>query len=78
MSTRNTYHVLLDHSSGKWRIVLAKSRNAPAALVVKEEAIQKARELAETNMPSLVIVHNTDGTVQTKYIYEDDPFSYDG
>lgn len=78
MSNRSVYHVLPDNASGKWRVAQEKAQRASEVLDMKEDAIRRAKDIAQRNMPSQVIVHKMDGTIQREYTYGNDPVRYEG
>jgi len=78
MSNRTIYHVVYDSSDEKWKVKLQGATRASAAFDTKQEAIDRARELAKNNEPSQVIVHKKDGTFETEWTYGDDPERHPG
>jgi len=40
---------------------------------LKSDAIDSGRKFAKANMPSQLVVHRADGTIETEYTYGDDP-----
>lgn len=69
MATRRIYHVR--YGDDGW-IVEAEGAQQPSAVESrKTDAVQRAREIAENQQPSRLIVHKQDGTVQTESSYGD-------
>lgn len=79
MAARKVYHIVPNPGQEKdWKI---KEENIDEPLGLfsnKEEAIEKAKEIAKANEPSQIIVHREDGQIQTEYTYGDDPRKYKG
>ena len=79
MAQRKVYHIVPNPGQEKdWKI---KEENIDEPLGLfsnKEEAIEKAKEIAKANEPSQIIVHREDGQIQTEYTYGDDPRKYKG
>lgn len=40
----------------------------------KDPAIQSGRGYAQANMPSQLVIHKADGTIETEYTYGNDPY----
>ena len=79
MAQRKVYHIVPNPGQEKdWKI---KEENVDEPLGLfsdKEEAIEKAKEMAKANEPSQIIIHREDGQIQTEYTYGDDPKKYKG
>jgi len=79
MAARKVYHIVPNPGQEKdWKI---KEENVDEPLGLfdnKEEAIEKAKEIAKANEPSQIIVHREDGQIQTEYTYGDDPREHKG
>jgi len=79
MAARKVYHIVPNPGQEKdWKI---KEENVDEPLGLfsnKEEAIEKAKEMAKANEPSQIIIHREDGQIQTEYTYGDDPRKYKG
>lgn len=76
MSERIIYHVLPAEEG--WE---GKREDAIRASVTgkeKEEVVEKTIEYARNRMPSQVIVHKADGTIQMEHTYGDDPYPPQG
>lgn len=71
MSTRHRHHVVT-HPDG-WAVRREGSDKASAVLPTKDEAVGRAREIAERERGSIVI-HGQDGRIQEERTYGDDPF----
>ena len=69
---RRTYWV--SPRNGSWAVQLEGGSGAIKICDLKDDAIQRARELAHNNQPSQVIVQGRDGKIQTEWTYGDDPF----
>jgi len=69
--TRKTYFVGV--SEGGWNVT-KDGGLILGTYLNKEGAIQAARIVAKSNQPSQVKVQLKDGTFQTEWTYDDDPF----
>lgn len=72
-TARSVFHVTTDE--GKW-VVRRERDHAGAfdAFETKDEAVERARSIAHEHMPSQVVVHHTDGTIETEFTYGNDPY----
>ena len=68
-----TVYDVSPHESG-WQIKKRGNTQATGVHSIKEEAIQKARELALANQPSQVVVRRKDGTIEFEWTYGNDPY----
>lgn len=76
--SRKKYHVTYDQESGQWK---GKAQGGERASVVgdtKAEVQQKTIDLAKGQGNSQVIIHKTDGKIQSERTYGDDPFPPEG
>jgi len=64
------YHVT-PHDDG-WAVMREGNKNATSVHETKKEALSAARDVAKEHMPSQLIVHKQDRSVQDTYAYEDD------
>lgn len=62
------YH-LLPRGEG-WTVRLEGNDEKLSVHATKEEALDAARGVAHAHMPSRLVVHRADGTIQTSYTYE--------
>ena len=74
MSDRKVYHVLPGGANERWQVKGEGKRRATSLHTSKDEAVDRARELARSRPLAQVIVHKHDGTIQTEYTYGDDPY----
>lgn len=67
---RKVFHVVPNGSmwSVKYNGAIQSSHYTKAA------AIESGRRLAIANQPSQLVVHKSDGTIETEYTYGDDPY----
>ena len=65
---RKIYHVGA-HDEG-WKVEAEGATRATSVHPTKEEAVNAARELAQNQRPSQVIIHKKDGAFQTEYTYD--------
>ncbi len=70
MTSRTQYHVV--PAGNGWKVEHGSSSDSKHA--TKDEAIAAGRQVAKGNQPSQLVVHNTDGKIETEYTYQDDPF----
>lgn len=66
---RKVYH--LTPAEEGWAIKLEGVETPVSTHATKDEALAKARSLAQKAEPSQLVVHRVDGTIQTAYTYED-------
>ena len=66
---RKTFHVAYDEALGQWKVGYQGIEMAFSAHGTKEEAVQTARELAQNQQPSRLIVHRLDGSIQAEHTY---------
>lgn len=71
---RKVYRVV--PASGDWQVkhqgaVLSTHRT-------KDVAVEAGRRVAKANQPSQLVVHKSDGTIETEYTYGDDPYPPSG
>jgi len=78
MSKRVVYHVVPDKDEGVWKVRREGADRASSTHNVKDEALDKARELAQNNPLSQVKIHKRDGTIQEERTYGQDPEKYPG
>jgi poly(hydroxyalkanoate) granule-associated protein len=65
---RKVYHVVTADEG--WKVELEGSTKPLATYPTKDEALDGARDVAQANEPSQVVVHRMDGTIQTNYTYD--------
>lgn len=46
--------------------------------ILKDDAIQTGRKVALANMPSQLVVHKADGTIEFEWTYGNDPYPPEG
>ncbi|MEV4626826.1 DUF2188 domain-containing protein [Micromonospora sp. NPDC049523] len=68
--SRSEYHVVPD--GNRWKVEQGSSGFGTFA--TKQEAVDKGRETARANQPSQLVLHTTDGKIETEYTYQDDPY----
>lgn len=71
MSKRRVYHVL-PSSDGDWKVKENGSERAVKILERKTDALNLAKELAKNAGLGQVIIHKSDGSIQTEYTYGQD------
>lgn len=74
MSKRTTYHVV--HDEDQWKVKKAGSDRSTANFNGKQDAIDRAKELAKNQELGQVKIHKQNGRVQTEYTYGKDPKKY--
>jgi uncharacterized protein YdaT len=72
MANRKTYHVTPDGAGG-WRVKAEGASRASSAHENKTDAVQSAKNLAKAQPLGQVVIHRTDGQIQTEHIYGKDP-----
>ena len=76
MSNRKVYHVLPNGS--EWIGKLENTTSAVVTAATKEEAVEMTVKKAKDNIPSQVIIHKADGTIEKEYTYGNDPYPPEG
>lgn len=74
---RVTYHVVSNRGGG-WNVKKENAQRATVTTGTKQEAIQRARDLAKAQDLGQVIVHRADGVIQTEWTYGQDPERHRG
>ena len=72
MAKKNNQHVV-PNSTGGWAVQREHSERATAILPTKQQAVDRAREIAANQGVELVI-HTKDGRIQNKDSHGNDPF----
>ena len=72
MTTRKTYDV--SPAGARWEVKGRGAKRAVGIFDTKDEAIERARQVAKKLAESQVVVRKADGTIQTEYTYGNDPF----
>lgn len=71
MAKNNRIHVT--GTRGDWRVVREGGERASATATTKQTAIERARDLAKPESGQ-IIIHGTDGRIQSERSYGNDPF----
>jgi hypothetical protein len=66
-----TYHLLYDEDLESWKIEYPGADQPFSVHSTKEEALEAGRELAKQQIPSQLVVHKMDGSIQNEYTYEE-------
>jgi hypothetical protein len=72
MAKRIVYEVVPDH--GDWRVERRGADRASGVFENKADAVARARELAQKQPVSQVVVKGEKGRVQTEWTYRKDPY----
>jgi uncharacterized protein YdaT len=72
MAQRKVYHVV-PHKEGGWDVRAEGAKRAAAHTGTKQDAVDRAKELAKSQQPSQVKIHGQDNKIQTEHTYKDDP-----
>lgn len=65
---RTVYHVVTADEG--WKVELEGTDKPLSTHGTKEEALDAARTVAQKKLPSQIVVHRMDGTIQTNYSYD--------
>lgn len=76
MSNRKVLHVL-PHGDD-WAVKPEGAQRASSIHDCKDDAINRARDLAKGAPLGQIIIHKGDGTIQTEHTYGKDPRKYPG
>lgn len=71
MAQRQVYHVV--PGGNAWKVEKEGSDRPQAMTEDKNQAVERARELAEKAPLGQVIIHKQDGTIEKEYTYGEDP-----
>ncbi len=66
---RKVYHVVW--ADEQWKVEAEGASRATSTHATKDEAVSAARELAQGQVPSQMVIHRMDGTVQTQTTYDE-------
>jgi poly(hydroxyalkanoate) granule-associated protein len=66
---RKVYHVTV-HDEG-WKVEAEGATRATSVHGTKNEAVSAAKELAQNQRPSQVVIHKQDGSFQTEHTYDE-------
>jgi uncharacterized protein YdaT len=70
--SRKTYHVT-PAGNGDWKVKGEGNSRASGIHENKTHALEQAKDLAKSHTLGQVIVHGTDGKIQTEHTYGKDP-----
>lgn len=74
--TRTVYEVS-PHAEG-WQVKRRGASRAASTHSTKSDAIAAGRRVCKNNKPSQLVVKKRDGTIETEYTYDDDPYPPSG
>ena len=72
---RIKYHVT-PRNGGRWAVIKEDSERAITVLENKQDAIERARELAKEAKLGQIFIHGRNGRIQKEYTYGHDPRKY--
>ncbi len=72
MSKRTQYHVT-KRPDGQWQTKAEGASRASAVDKTKAQAVDRARDLAKSQELGQVVIHKSDGRIQTEHTYGKDP-----
>jgi hypothetical protein len=70
---RVRYRVTPDGDNG-WKVKRDGAQRADSIHDNKDDAIERAKELAKSQDLGQVVIHRQDGTIQTEHTYGQDPY----
>jgi hypothetical protein len=70
MTDRTQYHVVPDGEG--WKVEHGSTVDSTHS--TKDEAITQGRRTAKDNAPSQLVVHTSDGKIESEHTYQDDPY----
>ncbi len=73
MTKRTKYHVT-KRPDGRWQVKAEGASRASAVTGTKDEATRRGRELGRSKPLGQVIIHKSDGKIQTEHTYGRDPY----
>lgn len=65
-------HYRVVPNAGRWQVRLERERLSDHDF--KFVAVEEGQRVARANQPSMLTIHNADGTIEKEYTYGDDPF----
>ena len=71
MSKRKQYHVT-PRKDGNWQVKESGSERASSVHKKKSEAVDRGREIAK-NQHGQIVIHKSDGRIETEHTYGNDP-----
>jgi hypothetical protein len=74
---RKVYHVT-PAGEGDWKVKRERTDRADSIHENKQDAIDRARELATSGRLGQVVIHNQDGKIQSERTYRKDPYPPEG
>jgi len=77
MSNRKVVRVLPE-DSGDWAVKSQGAKRADSIHSNKDDAIERAKEIAKNADLGQVVIYKQDGKIQTEYTYRKDPEKYPG
>jgi len=72
MAKRTTYHVT-QRPDGQWQTKAEGGSRASAVTGTKAQAVDRGRELAKAQPLGQVVIHKSNGQIQTEHTYGKDP-----
>ena len=72
MAKRTKYHVT-KRSDGQWQAKAEGASRASAVAKTKANTVDRARDLAKAQPLGQIVIHKTNGQIQTEHTYGDDP-----
>jgi hypothetical protein len=75
--SRKTYHVT-PTNHGDWKVKRERTDRADSVHESKQNAIDRARELAISGGLGQVVIHNQNGKIQSERTYGKDPYPPEG
>ena len=72
MTNRRTIFRVMPNSQGGWKV--EQGNRTISNHRKKSTAIQSGRQTAKKQQPSQLIIHGSDGKIQTEHTYENDPY----
>jgi hypothetical protein len=76
MAHRRKYFV--SPEGDRWRIQDVGAQQSLGEFDTKEAAVRRAREIAQGEPPSQVVIQKRDGQIETEHTYGDDPRRFEG
>jgi len=58
----------------KWKVKKEGGQKASGIFDNKDDAVNRAKELAKKDQPSQIVIQKRDGQIQEERTYEDDPY----
>ena len=71
---RRTIYDVSPSGEGDWKVKRRGTDRADSVFENKQDAVDRGRELAKAQKPGQLVIHKSNGKIQTEHTYEKDPY----